>query len=124
MARCPCHAHSHRLGFHADYPCQLNVRRTRPPEDRRPVGATSTSSPLSRAEGRNKAWPERSGFGSMSEASTRMLEILELVESWAGGPERALEWYRTEPIPAFGGRTAEALVLSRDAEAVIDYLKH
>ena len=33
-----------------------------------------------------------------------------------------MSWYRAEPIPAFGGRTAEALVKSGDAAALRDYL--
>ena len=39
-----------------------------------------------------------------------MLEIISLVQSWAGGPAQAMAWYRAEPLPAFGGRTAEFLV--------------
>lgn len=53
-----------------------------------------------------------------------MLEIIALVQNWAGGPAQALAWYRAEPIPAFGGRTAEALVKSGQASAVRDYIDH
>lgn len=53
-----------------------------------------------------------------------MLEIINLVQGWAGGPAQAMAWYRAEPIPAFGGRTAEALVKSGQATAVRDYLDH
>lgn len=53
-----------------------------------------------------------------------MLEIITLVETWAGSPAQALAWYRAEPIPAFGGRTAEALVKSGQATAVRDYIDH
>lgn len=53
-----------------------------------------------------------------------MLEILTLVQTWAGGPTQALTWYRAEPIPAFAGRTAEALVKSGQATAVRDYVDH
>ncbi len=35
-----------------------------------------------------------------------------------------MAWYRAEPIPAFGGRTAEALVKSGSAGAVRDYVDH
>ena len=49
-----------------------------------------------------------------------MLEIISLVQAWAGGPAQAMAWYRAEPIPAFGGRTAEALVKSGQANAVRD----
>ena len=53
-----------------------------------------------------------------------MLEILQRVQLWAGGPAQAMAWYRAEPIPAFGGRTAESLVKSGSASAVRDYLDH
>lgn len=53
-----------------------------------------------------------------------MVEIISLVQAWAGGPAQALAWYRAEPIPAFGGRTAEALVKSGQASAVRDYIDH
>lgn len=53
-----------------------------------------------------------------------MLEIISRVQTWAGGPAQAMAWYRAEPIPAFGGRTAESLVKSGQATAVRDYLDH
>jgi hypothetical protein len=53
-----------------------------------------------------------------------MLEIINLVQGWAGGAARAMAWYRAERIPAFGGRTAEALVKSGNATAVRDYVDH
>jgi hypothetical protein len=53
-----------------------------------------------------------------------MLEIIHRIQDWAGGPAQAMAWYRAEPIPAFGGRTAESLVKSGDAGAIRDYLDH
>jgi hypothetical protein len=53
-----------------------------------------------------------------------MLEIIQRAQGWSGGPAQAMAWYRAEPIPAFGGRTAEALVKGGDAAAVRDYLDH
>jgi hypothetical protein len=53
-----------------------------------------------------------------------MLEIVSRISRWAGGKEQAMAWYRAEPIPAFGGRTAEALVKTGKASAVRDYLDH
>jgi len=50
------------------------------------------------------------------------LEIIGRVSDWAGGPLQAMAWYRAEPIPAFGGRTAESLVKDGKAAAVRDYL--
>ncbi len=55
---------------------------------------------------------------------TEMLEIIARVAAWAGGERQAMAWYRAEPIPAFGGRTAEALVKDGHAAAVRDYLDH
>lgn len=53
-----------------------------------------------------------------------MLEIISRVTEWAGGKEQAMAWYRAQPLPAFGGRTAEALVKEGKASAVRDYLDH
>ena len=53
-----------------------------------------------------------------------LMEIVDLVQGWAGGAAQALAWYRAEPIPAFGGRTAEALVKSGQATAVREYIDH
>jgi uncharacterized protein (DUF2384 family) len=53
-----------------------------------------------------------------------MLEILTRVSAWAGGGAQAMAWYRAEPIPGFGGRTAESIVKSGQAGALRDYLDH
>jgi hypothetical protein len=53
-----------------------------------------------------------------------MLEIVSRISLWAGGKEQAVAWYRAEPIPAFGSRTAESLVKEGKAAAVRDYLDH
>ena len=51
-----------------------------------------------------------------------MLEIVARVSGWAGGKNQAMAWYRAEPIPAFGGRTAESIVKTGQATALRDYL--
>jgi hypothetical protein len=56
--------------------------------------------------------------------TTEMLEIVGRIAGWAGGEKQAMAWYRAEPIPAFGGRTAESLVKEGKAAAVRDYLDH
>ena len=53
-----------------------------------------------------------------------MAEIIHRVADWAGSERQALAWYRAEPIPAFGGRTAESIVKSGKAAALRDYLDH
>ena len=50
------------------------------------------------------------------------LEILNRIEDWAGGIDRAFAWYRSEPLPSFGDRTAADLVAAGHAEAVKTYL--
>ena len=55
---------------------------------------------------------------------TEVLEIISLVRDWAGGEAQAMAWYRSQPIPALDGRTAEALVKAGRAHAVREYLDH
>ena len=65
---------------------------------------------------------ERLGAAKTQSRLREMHEILTRVAGWAGGPAQAMAWYRAEPIPAFGGRTAEALVKSGQAAPLRDYL--
>ena len=51
-----------------------------------------------------------------------MVEILNRVRSWAGSPQQAFAWYRSQPLSSFGDQTAEALVKEGRAEAVKRYL--
>ncbi|MER8784737.1 antitoxin Xre/MbcA/ParS toxin-binding domain-containing protein [Mesorhizobium sp. M0684] len=67
---------------------------------------------------------ERSRAAKTQGRLREMLEIISRVIDWAGGKEQAMAWYRAQPIPAFGGRTAEALVKEGKASAVRDYLDH
>ena len=55
---------------------------------------------------------------------TEMLEIIARIKDWAGSEAQAMAWYRSQPIPALDGRTAEALVKSGQSGAVRDYLDH
>jgi uncharacterized protein (DUF2384 family) len=96
------------------------------------VGEVAEAFSMSRAQLAETAGLAREVFQKASrrsgpKAQTRvkeMLEIINLVQDWAGGPFQAMAWYRAEPIPAFGGRTAEALVKSGHAGAVRDYVDH
>jgi DNA-binding XRE family transcriptional regulator len=67
---------------------------------------------------------ERSRTAKTQGRLREMLEIISRVTDWAGGKEQAMAWYRAQPLPAFGGRTAEALVKEGKAAAVRDYLDH
>jgi uncharacterized protein (DUF2384 family) len=68
---------------------------------------------------------QRKARAAAPRTQSRLLEGIEIVHrvsGWAGGPVQAMAWYRAEPIPAFGGRTAESLVKDGKAAAVRDYL--
>src|SRR5262249_1743403 len=70
---------------------------------------------------------QRLARASSKKTQTRlkeMLEIIRRVADWAGGVPQAVAWYRAEPLPEFGGRTAESLVKEGKATAVRDYLDH
>lgn len=66
----------------------------------------------------------RSGSAKVQTRLREMLEIVGRVTDWAGGRHQAMSWYRAQPIPAFGDRTAEALVKDGRAAEVRDYLDH
>jgi uncharacterized protein (DUF2384 family) len=53
-----------------------------------------------------------------------VMEIIALVRDWAGSEIAAMSWYRATPIPAFGGRTAEAVVKDGNAHLVREYIDH
>lgn len=50
------------------------------------------------------------------------VEIINRVADWAGGAGRAFAWFRSQPLPSFGDKTAEDLVKEGRAKAVKDYL--
>jgi uncharacterized protein (DUF2384 family) len=69
----------------------------------------------------------RASRSTSSKTQTRLKELLEIVGrivDWAGSEGQAMAWYRSQPLPEFGGRTAESLVKDGKATAVRDYLDH
>ena len=56
---------------------------------------------------------------------TRLREVVEIINRvlpWTGSVTQAFAWYRSQPLPSFGDRTAEDLVKEGRAEAVKRYL--
>jgi hypothetical protein len=51
-----------------------------------------------------------------------VVEIINQVLPWCGSLLMAFAWYRSQPIPAFGGQTAEDLVRAGRAEHLREYL--
>ena len=50
------------------------------------------------------------------------VEIINRVSEWSGGVGRAFAWFRSQPLPSFGDKTAEDLVKEGRADAVKAYL--
>jgi transcriptional regulator with XRE-family HTH domain len=50
------------------------------------------------------------------------VEIINRVAEWSGGAGRAFAWFRSQPLPSFGDKTAEDLVKEGRAAAVKAYL--
>lgn len=52
-----------------------------------------------------------------------VIEILTKASYWSGSIFQAFAWYISEPIPAFGGLTAENLVVNGEASIVKAYME-
>lgn len=51
-----------------------------------------------------------------------VVEIINRVLPWTGTVQAAFAWYRSQPLPSFGGQTAEDLVKAGHVEEVRSYL--
>ncbi len=61
-----------------------------------------------------------------SATQARLREVVAVINRvlpWAGSEAQAFAWYRSQPIPAFGDQTAEALVRQGRAADVLSYLE-
>lgn len=84
-----------------------------------------TKTELARATGLSRdAVSKRSRVGSrQTQARLRdTVEIINRVSAWTGSAGRAFAWFRSQPLPSFGDKTAEDLVKEGRAEAVKAYL--
>ena len=50
------------------------------------------------------------------------VDIINRAIPWAGSSARAFAWFRAQPLPSFGDKTAEDLLKEGRAQAVKDYL--
>lgn len=56
-------------------------------------------------------------------ALSPLARILAMAAEMAGSMERATIWFKHQPIPGWGGKTARDLVTEGQAQAVLDYLE-
>ena len=64
----------------------------------------------------------RAGAPATQSRLRDVAEVLNRIRSWAGSPEAAFAWYRSQPLSGFGALTAEDLVKQGRAEAVKHHL--
>jgi uncharacterized protein (DUF2384 family) len=50
------------------------------------------------------------------------VDIINRAVPWTGSTARAFAWFRSQPLPSFGDKTAEDLLKEGRADAVKDYL--
>jgi len=50
------------------------------------------------------------------------VEIINRVADWSGSVGRAFAWFRSQPLPSFGDKTAEDMVKEGRAKSVKEYL--
>lgn len=65
---------------------------------------------------------ERSAAPKTQQRLRETVDILNRATPWAGSSARAFAWFRSQPLPSFGDKTAEDLVKQGRAQAVKDYL--
>lgn len=51
-------------------------------------------------------------------ALRRLIEILNAIQPFAGNQIMAYAWFRSEPIPGFGGRTPDQILRDGEGEAL------
>lgn len=65
---------------------------------------------------------ERESAASVQSCMRALVEISNRARPWAGSVNQAFAWYRSQPLPSFGGQTAEVLVKQGNAAVVKAYL--
>lgn len=65
----------------------------------------------------------KNGARRADAALSPLVRIIALASEMAGDDQRAAIWFKHQPIPGFGGKTARDLVGAGKADTVIDYLE-
>jgi len=62
-------------------------------------------------------------MGKDGKGMAPVIEILSEAEELAGDFDKAIIWFRHQPIAGYGGRTAQELVEAGHADAVLSHLE-
>jgi uncharacterized protein (DUF2384 family) len=84
-----------------------------------------TKTELARATGLSRDAVSRRDRAASKKTQQRLrdtVEIINRVTPWTGSTARAFAWFRSQPLPSFGDKTAEDLLKEGRAEAVLAYL--
>ena len=84
-----------------------------------------TKTELAAASGLSRDAVSKRARSTARATQTRLRDIVEIinrVSPWAGSVGGAFAWYRSQPLPSFGDKTAEDLVKEGRAQAVKEYL--
>ncbi len=84
-----------------------------------------TKQELASATGLSRDAVTKTSRSSAVSTQKRLREVVDIVNRiipWAGSLPSAFAWYRSQPIPSFGDKTAEDLLKEGKGQAVRDYL--
>jgi uncharacterized protein (DUF2384 family) len=84
-----------------------------------------TKTELARATGLSRDAVSKRSRARSRQTQARLrdtVEIINRVAAWTGSTGRAFAWFRSQPLPSFGDKTAEDLLKEGRAEAVKAYL--
>lgn len=65
----------------------------------------------------------RSGMRKVDAALSPLVRIIAMAAEMAGGEDRAAIWFKHQPLPGWGGKTALDLVRDGQGGKVLDYLE-
>lgn len=65
----------------------------------------------------------KSGLRKVDAALSPLVRIIAMAAEMAGDEGRAAIWFKHQPLPGWGGKTALDLVRERKSDRVLDYLE-
>src|SRR5689334_15892497 len=93
--------------------------------DRLSAALRVTKTELAAASGLSRDAVSKTRCLQAPATQTRLREVAEIIDRilpWCGSVTQAFAWYRSQPIRAFGGQTAEELVRAGRSEHLKSYL--